>query len=155
MSQDLSQIDYTIIKVKQLTTSTQIYINDHLLELCNDWIVPEIQSISLGMNMPKGFADGVKAVQSGKNRVKIINTWGTPEKPLAKWFNYGTKDHGPKIAPLLHWIDKRTGKHIYAKWVRGVPKTNAMEIGIKAGWKRMLEALLQNTKDKVQEELDL
>lgn len=152
---DLGQIDFALVQTQLLVPTVQSYINDHIEELAFDHIVPEIQGISLAMNIPRQFAEGVKAMRSGPNRVRIINTWGDRNKPLAKWFNYGTRDHGPRFAKFLHWKDKKTGRDIFAKWVRGIPRTNAMETGIELGKKRFIDSLLLQARYEVSRELKL
>ena len=107
------------------------------------------------MNLPQGFIDGVGHEKISRNKFKIVNRWGSREKPLAKWFNYGTKDHGPRFYQRLHWKDKTTGKDIYARWVHGIPKTNAMEIGMELGKDRFIHNLLLGGKEYVTKELDL
>lgn len=43
------------------------------------------------------------------------------KKALMGWLHYGTRAHGPVKAKALHWV--KDGKHIYAKWVRGIKPT--------------------------------
>lgn len=120
-------------------------------------VVNEIKSVSRAMNLPQHFIDGVKVVIVGPLHVKIINTWGTPELPLAKFFNDGTIDHF--IAPLgpwlLHWITE-LGTHARSAghMVRGIQKTEAMEIGMRLGMKRFETAVLKNSKESVSKELE-
>lgn len=119
-------------------------IVDELLDknmsfLVNTYMIPEIQRVAQAANVPKGFIDGIKFVKTDNNEGNIINTWGTKDVPLALWFNYGTKDHGSLGDWPLHW--KKAGKNIYAKYVRGVPETKAMEIGISIGEKRLKQEI--------------
>jgi len=114
-------------------------LDDFMEALVNATIIFEIKSIAAAANIPQGFSDGVKFRKTGKNIGQVINTWGTEEKPLAIWFNYGTRDHGSKGPWPLHWKNKTGGKDIYAKWVRGVPRTMAMELGFNIGKKRLAE----------------
>lgn len=152
---ELSQIDFSILEAKEVVPKLQEYINLHLEELVIENIIPEIVLISKAINLPQGFIDGIGYEQTGKNRIKVVNRWGTSQKPLAKWFNYGTRDHGPVFKKALHWIDKLTGKDIFARWVHGIPKTNAMEIGIELGKKRFIHNLLLHGREYVIRELDL
>src|SRR6185312_6377935 len=153
--QELDQLDTSILQVLMLEPACNDYIDDHLDELMFKYVIPEIKIIAMGMNMPQGFIDGVKFVRTGRFTVKIINTWGTKDTPLALWFNYGTRDHGPKFADRLHWIDKTTGQHIYAKWVRGVPKTLAMERGIEQGMNKLKSNILTDMKDIVSQKVGI
>ena len=154
-NQELDQLDTSILQVLLLEPSCNDYIDEHLDEMMFKYVITEIKIIAMAMNMPQGFIDGVKFVRTGRFTVKIINTWGTREKPLALWFNYGTRDHGPKYADRLHWIDKLTGKHIFAKWVRGVPKTLAMERGIEAGMSKLKSNILSDMKDSVAQKVGI
>jgi len=131
-------------------------LDDFMEPLVNFTIISEIKSIATAANIPQGFIDGVKFVKTGKNKGIVINTWGTDEKPLAKWFNYGTVQHWiePKTAKALAWEGK-SGSHataiyfqgekkagtIFSKghYVSGVPRTEAMERGYNIGKKKLAE----------------
>lgn len=112
-------------------------LDENMSFLVNSYLIPELRAVAMSSNLPDGFVIGIKFVKTGDNEGKIINTWGTEDLPLALWFNYGTKDHGSLGNWALHWKDKTTGKDIYAMYVRGVPKTLAMEIGMEIGEKRL------------------
>ena len=124
--------------------------------LVNFTIILEIKSIAMAANIPQGFIDGVKFVKTGPNKGQIINTWGTDEKPLAIWFNYGTNQHWiePKPGGVLAW-EGGGGRHATAiyfqgeksagtkfskgHYVSGVPRTEAMERGYNIVKKRLAE----------------
>jgi len=153
----MSVIQKTIDDIIQLEPLSKQYIADNLEDLIDRHVVSEIQSVSRAMNLPQHFIDGVKAVKVGPLHIRIINTWGTKEVPLAKFFNDGTRDHF--IAPLgdwlLRWITPlgnvaRSAGHM----VRGIQKTEAMEIGIAVGMKNFQTAVLKNTKQSVSMELE-
>lgn len=156
--QKLDQIDVSIIQLQALVPAVQEYINNNLEDLIKSELLPEMRLIAQAVNVPQKFIDGIKHVMVSKNTFKIINTWGTRDKPLALWFNYGTKKHF--IAPLgpwpLHWITPE-GKHAYSKghMVRGVPQTLAMELGIDLGVKRLIAVALLKCKKDVSMELGL
>lgn len=114
-------------------------LDENMSFLVNSYMIPELRAVAMSSNLPDGFVIGIKFVKTGDNEGKIINTWGREDLPLALWFNYGTKDHGALGNWPLHWIDKDTGEDIYAMYVRGVPKTLAMEIGMEIGEKRLRE----------------
>ncbi len=146
----METIDNLIRKLQNLKPQTQEYLDDNMQSLYEAHVIPEVKSIAMAMNLPRKFIDGIKFVKTGKNEGKIINTWGTPNKPLARWFNYGTKAHF--IAPIgalsLHWITKE-GRDAYSKghMVSGLPKTNAMEIGIEQGMNRLKVSTQKDTSD--------
>lgn len=114
-------------------------LDENMSFLVNSYMIPELRAVAMSSNLPDGFVIGIKFVKTGDNEGKIINTWGREDLPLALWFNYGTSDHGALGNWPLHWRDKDTGEEIYAMYVRGVPKTLAMEIGMEIGTKRLRE----------------
>jgi len=117
--------------------------------LMEKYMLPEIKRAAQAANVPEGFVLGIEFIRTGDNEGDVINTWGTEELPLAKWFNWGTRDHGSKGNWPLRWRSKKTGVMIFAQYVRGVPKTNAMEIGMDLG----IEKLQQEVPKFVEAEL--
>ncbi len=125
--------------------------------LVNFTIIAEIKSISMAANIPQKFIDGVKFVKTAPNKGKVINTWGTQDVPLARYFNYGTTLHWiePKTAKALAFPNtggtharaiyfqgaKNKGNTAFSKghYVSGVPRTEAMERGFNIGKKRLAE----------------
>lgn len=144
------QVTKLINKLEELEDNTNDFLDENMEAWYNQYVVEEIKRIVRAMNLPQKFIDGVKFVKTGKNEGKVINTWGSMEKPLALWFNDGTADHF--IAPLgpwlLHWITE-LGRHAYSAGhtVSGLPKTQAMEIGIQVGQKALQERARQETND--------
>jgi len=124
-------------------------LDQNLETLMNKYMIPEVKSAARAANVPKGFVDNIKFIRTGDNEGEIINTWGSEELPLALWFNYGTVDHGSLGPWPLHWKSKSTGKDIYAQFVRGVPKTLAMEIGIELGTKRLKLEIPKYVEDRL------
>jgi len=118
-------------------------LDENMEQLMNNYMIPELRAVAMSANIPDGFVIGIKFIRTGTNEGEIINTWGSDDLPLALWFNYGTRDHGSLGYWPLHWKDKSTGKDIYAMYVRGVPKTLAMEAGIEIGTKKLIEAVPQ------------
>ena len=156
MSSDLDPIDYTILSLKNIEDEVNSYLDEHMQQLYDEYVVVEIKELVKAMNMPKEFSNGVAFEKTAKNTGKIINTWGTDDTPLALWFNYGTRDHWiePVNAKALAWKNKegshaqaifyqsgtQEGSTIFSKghYVSGVPRTEAMEMGMKAGKKRII-----------------
>ena len=130
-------------------------LDDFMEPLVNQTIITEIKAVAAAANIPQGFIDGVKFRKTGPNKGDVINTWGTNEKPLALWFNYGTTQHWiqpTKPDGVLAWQGKpgRNAAAIYFQggkdegkkfskghYVSGVPRTEAMEIGFNVGKVRM------------------
>jgi len=131
-------------------------LDAYMKELFNDYIVDEIRIIAAAANMPKHFIAGVKFVKTGRNEGEIINTWGSQEEPLAKWFNYGTSQHwiepldpdgvlafpavsGRNASAIFFQGGAKEGDTMFSKghYVSGVPRTEVMEIGYRIGSKRL------------------
>ena len=128
-------------------------LDDFMIPLVNATIVAEIKALAAASNLPQGFIDGVSARRVTQNEFEVINTWGTPETPLAAFFNYGTVDHWiePVNAKALSWTAKsgrnasaiyfqgnaKEGDRLFSKghYVAGVPKTEVMERGFEIGMK--------------------
>ncbi len=132
-------------------------LDDFMEPLVNQTIITEIKNIAMAANIPQGFIDGIKFRKTEPNHGQVINTWGTEETPLARYFNYGTVQHwiAPVTAKALAFPGGE-GKHataIYFKgqsketdtlfskghYVSGVPRTEAMEIGFNLGKSQMAE----------------
>jgi hypothetical protein len=132
-------------------------LDDFMEPLVNATIIEEIRVIADAANVPKSFAEHVKFIKTGPNIGKIINTWGTEDNPLARYFNYGTSTHW--IEPLtadgvLAWeaTEGRNPSAIYFQgqseegdvlfskghYVAGVPRTEVMERGFNIGKKRLV-----------------
>ena len=132
-------------------------LDDFMEPLVNQTIITEIKNIAMAANIPQGFIDGVKFRKTGPNQGQVINTWGTTEKPLAIFFNYGTVQHwiAPVTAKALAWPassgkhataiyfqgEAKEGQTLFSKghYVSGVPRTEAMEIGFNLGKSQMTE----------------
>jgi len=141
---------------KELEEKLNKILDDFMEPLMKFTIVEEIKNLAKASNLPQAFVDGVKFRRTAPNEGEIINTWGTKEKPLAKWFNDGTKAHW--IAPVkkkaLHWLAKiggfakaiffqggtKTGSNLFSKghYVSGIPKTEVMQRGFAIGKKRLV-----------------
>jgi hypothetical protein len=157
MSVVLNTEEFIPTQREDIRKETDKILDDFMEPLVNMTIIAEIKSIAMAANVPQGFIDGVKFRKTGPNQGEVINTWGTTEKPLAIWFNYGTTQHwiAPVTAKALAWKGSE-GKHATAiffqgeskkgdtlfstgHYVSGVPRTEAMEIGFNTGKKRMAE----------------
>ena len=154
MSVQLNAEEFLPTQREEVRKEIDKILDDFMEPLVNFTIIAEIKSIAQAANIPQGFIDGVKFVKTGPNKGNVINTWGTDEKPLAIWFNYGTTQHWiePKTAKVLAWQGKggRNPSAIYFQgeknigtmfskghYVSGVPRTEAMERGFNIGKKRM------------------
>ena len=125
-------------------------LNENMEFLMNTYMVPEVKRAAQAANVPEGFVLGITFVRTGSNEGEVINTWGSDDLPLAKWFNYGTRDHGSKGNWPLRWRSKQTGVEIFAQYVRGVPQTLAMEIGIILGTNRLKQEVPRFVEDRLE-----
>ena len=135
-------------QLQERIDDTNKLLDDNMVFLVDTYVIPEVKAAARAANVPQGFVDGIKFIKTGHKQGEIINTWGTQDTPLALWFNYGTRDHGSLGDWPLHWIGKN-GKSIYAMFVRGVPKTLAMEIGIALGKAKLKVAVPKFVKEQM------
>ncbi len=173
----MSQVQQVIDEINELEPRTKESIQANLGIYIEETFIFEMRSMALAMNLPDKFVDGIGYRITGPMAFKLFNTWGTAEKPLAKWFNDGTTDHW--IAPLgdypLHWkagdaesarnasaiffenaeISEGDDIYSYGHMVSGLPKTEAMERGITRGWERFKALVLNDTKEDVSKEMEL
>lgn len=161
----------TITELENLEKTAKKYLEDNLELLIEENVISEIKSVAKAMNLPDKFIDGITFKKVGPLHIKIINTWGTQDKPLARWFNYGTPQHWiePINAKVLAWGGK-SGKNASAiffqgnnpegmkfskgHYVSGVPKTEAMENGIKLGMEKLKAIILKSGREKISKELE-
>ncbi len=158
---EYSSIEEALEKLKITEDETNKILNDNMDNWFNEIVIPEIKRFATAMNLPKGFIDGIIFIKKGDNRGSIVNTWGSQQKPLALWFNYGTIDHWIQafLKKVLSWISKGNGsnpraiyyqssgneggRRFFSKghYVSGLQRTEAMEFGIKQGMKRLIAQL--------------
>jgi len=166
-------LQQAIQDLEKLESTTRQYLIENLDDLMNEFVVFEVVAAAKASNLPLEFIAGIAWKRTGDLSGRIVNTWGTAEKPLAKWFNDGTPDHW--IAPLkpggvLAW-EATFGRHakaiffmggaqegqtLFSKghFVSGLDKTEAMERGIATGMKRLKPAILKNAKADISKELE-
>lgn len=157
MPVEFNSNEYFPTQRQELADDIDKLLDDFMEPLMKETIVTEIKLIAAAANMPQSFIDGVKFVKTGPNKGEIINTWGTEEEPLAKYFNYGTTTHWiePKDADGVLAFPATSGRNasaiyfqgsgnkqgdmLFSKghYVSGVPRTEAMEIGFNIGKKRL------------------
>lgn len=148
----MSALDQIIEQLEGAEDDTNQFLDNNMENFIFFSLIPEVKSVARAANLPDEFIDGIRFVKTEPNKGKLINVWGTSDKPLAKWFNDGTKDHfiAPVTKKALHWItllgnDAFSKKHM----VRGLPRTQAMEIGLFLGKKKLIEF----TRDKKKSEM--
>lgn len=174
MSSDFGFEDITRIEMREAKRKVNDELDKGMESYYNNFVIPEIMRISKASNLPESFINGFKFVKTGRNRGKIINTWGTPEKPLAKWFNYGTKEKiwiepkteggvlafaskgasGGKNASAINYQSSKTpktGSMLFSKghYVTGQPKTEAMERGYDSSKRVLIRTATKDTEEKV------
>lgn len=174
MSIDFGFEDITRIEMREGKRIVNDELDKSMTQYYNNFVIPEIMRISRASNLPEQFVNGFKFVKTSRNRGKIINTWGTPNKPLAKWFNYGTKAKiwiqpkkeggvlafaskgasGGRNASAIFYKSSSTpkaGATIFSKghYISGQPKTEAMERGVESSKKVLIRNAIQQTQEKL------
>jgi len=158
MSVVLNSQEYIPTQKESIRKSIDEILDDFMEPLVKQTIIQEIKAIGAAANVPQGFIDGVKFIKTGSNKGQIINTWGTEEKPLARYFNYGTVQHWiepvNKKALAFPATSGRNANAIYFQgeanpqgtkfskghYVSGVPRTEVMERGFQSGKVLLAEA---------------
>jgi len=166
-------LQQAILDLEQLEPETQDYLIENLDSIMENFVVYEAVSSAKASNLPKEFINGIEWKRTGPTAGKIINTWGSTEKPLAKWFEEGTPDHwieplnpdgvlvfeatfGRNATAIFFMGNEEEGKLLYSKghFVSGLEKTDAMARGIALGWKKAKTAILKNSKAMVSRKLE-
>ncbi len=166
-------LQQAIEDLENIEQVTREYLIEHLDDLMNEFVVFEIVATAKASNLPLEFIAGIAWKRTGELSGKIVNMWGTAEKPLAKWFNDGTPDHwieplkkggvlvweatfGRHAKAIFFMGSAKQGSLLYSKghFVSGLDKTEAMERGIANGFKRLKPAILKNSKGAVSKELE-
>ncbi len=151
------------------------FLDNKMEDYYNRYVIPEIKAIGRAANAPEAFIESFKFVKTGRGRGKIINTLGSKELPLAKWFNYGTKRNylietkvkHPKGArraerekediggghvsePMtLHYVDDNGVDHFPETVIHpGQPKTLVMEKGVTSGSKQLVSIVEKDVKEE-------
>jgi len=169
----LSQIEQALEDIIQLVPETKTYISENLDELIEDNLIFEMKTIAKASNLPLEFIEGIAWIRTGELSGRVVNTWGTEEKPLAKWFNDGTPDHwvapltedgvlvfeatfGRNASAIFFMGNAEEGDVIFSKghFVSGLEKTEAWERGAAIGWKRFKMVVIKNSRPEVSKELE-
>ena len=169
----MSSVDQALQDLERLEPVTREFISENLDALVQEHLIFEIIATANASNLPLEFIDGIAWIRTGELSGKIVNTWGSAEKPLALWFNEGTVDHWiepltqggvlaftatfGRNAPAIFFAgDAEEGSTKFSKghMVSGLPRTEAMERGILKGMQRMKIAILKSTKQSVSTGLD-
>ncbi len=150
----MSALDQIVEQLKDAEKDTNQFLDINMEEFVFFALIPEIKSVARAANLPEEFIDGIRFVKTDPNMGKIINVWGSAEKPFAKWFNDGTNDHfiAPTNKKALHWITL-LGRDAFSKghMVRGLPQTLAMEIGLFLGRKKLQEFIMEKRRNELTE----
>lgn len=166
----LDTSEYIPTQREEVRKEIDVVLDDFMEPLVDSTIIAEIKALGYAANMPQSFIDGVKFRKTEANKGVVINTWGTEEKPLAKWFNYGTTTHwiqpkdpegvlawqaggeGSSAAAIFFRGESRKGDTLFSKghYVAGVPRTEVMERGFQIGKKRLVVEAGKIVKDELE-----
>lgn len=161
------ETDDILTAQREMTAKVNGILDNYMDSLIQNTIIFETRALARAANLPDAFVEGIRWRKTGPNRGQLVNTWGTEEKPLARFFNYGTRRHWvePSRARALAWRHK-TGKHAQAVYFRGqakegdmlfskghyvsgVPRTEVMERGLELG----RQALAAEARHVIEREL--
>jgi len=171
--------DHTRGQLMNAKNNVNTFLDEKMEDYYNRYVIPEIKAIGRAANAPAAFIESFKFVKTGRGRGKIINTLGSKEKPLAKWFNYGTKHNYPITTKVvhpegtprverektdvggghvlhpetLHYVDA-SGEHHFPKMVihPGQPRTLVMEKGVTSGSKQLISIVSDDVKEEFEDE---
>lgn len=66
-------------------------------------------------------------IEKEKDSFRVFLNGSEHEENILKWLEFGTGLYGPKKqmirpkhAKFMHWVDKLTGRHIFARQTRGI-----------------------------------
>ena len=124
-------------------------------------ILAEILRACQAANMPKSFIKNIELKKVSDDTYEIENKWKSKDgKPLAVFFEYGTRDHYIQGNPILAWSsggpNSGNPKAIYSKnagtkkgdilfsyghYVTGLPALEPMHNGFKIGVSKMKEVI--------------
>ena len=123
-------------------------------------IIYEMIMAAAAANLPQQFINNIRIKRVSKTRYEIINDWKSEDgKPLAVYFEHGTRDHWISGKPLA-WFQKEASKNpraIYSQssrpypamiysmghYVTGLPATEAMHNGFRIGNRRLKTVLAE------------
>lgn len=173
MSSDFAFIDITRIQLREAKRIVNEDLDEHMNEYYNGIVIPEIQRRARASNLPDKFVDGFRFIKTGRGTGKIINIWGTTEKPLAKWFNYGTKSkiwiepkdpdgvlawpsggpQGGRNASAIYYKNSnvKKGQALFSKghYITGQPKTLSMEMGVEASKNPLMRQIVKDVNERI------
>ena len=123
-------------------------------------ILLEMISAAHAANMPQSFISNIKLHKISDRKYEIENSWSIDDKPLAIFFEYGTRDHWIQGNPILAWpsggpnsggkkaiyskrADNKKGDTLFSTghYVTGLPAYEPMTNGFRRGSKKMAEVL--------------
>ena len=131
-------------------------------DIIKSTILAEMVSAAHAANMPESFIENIKLKKITDMQYEIENNWQSEDgKPLAVFFEYGTKDHWIQGNPLLAWKsggpNSGNSKAIYSKradntkgnmlfstghYVTGLPAYEPMSNGFRRGSIQMKEMII-------------
>lgn len=137
---------------------------DKIEQIIHDTIVNEMKSSGFASGVPEEFINHIKVRKLSDSHYQVYNDWESEDgKPLALWFEHGTKRHwvesktkGKPLAWPSGGSESGSGKAIYSKradnkkgkmlfsmghYVNGIPAYESMSFGFDRGIKRMKEVL--------------
>jgi len=166
-------VDQAIQDLENLEGVTKDYLTENLDQLMKEFLVFEAVAAAKASNLPLEFISGIAWKRTGELSGKVVNTWGSEKKPLAKWFEFGTPDHwvepltpdgvlafpatfGKHATAIFFMGNQEEGEILFSKghYVSGIDKFESMTRGLATGFKRLKAAVIKNSKAAVSKELE-
>lgn len=178
----VDQLDFTLFQLQRLTPATQEYINNNLERWVNEHLITEIKAIATAANLPQKFIDGIIYRKNNKNSILISNIGGISEDamivfrtrkdgkvcPICRPLEGKTYRPNDPAMPVIP-VHKRCRCHyglvtddqeipladasIYETYKSQI--NEVMMLGITHGKKRLMDAIIQETRANVTMELGL
>lgn len=142
-------LDLTALRLQSAPFRLTQYISQNLVTWTKEIILPEIVSAADTIGHGDNYSRHLSVVQTGPLSVDIILDWQINDKPVGVWFEKGTKAHFIEavFANLLHWIDKLTKQHRFARRVYhpGTKAHHFMERGYHRGARKLMLKITDET----------
>ena len=130
------------------------FLEENMEDWINQTVIKEMKAFALAAALPDAFLAGITLTKI-PNGYRITNTWSKDDKPLADYFEFGTRDHWiqPKNPDgVLAWgapgssgehhgsaiyfqSGNKKGTSLFSKghYVSGIARSDAMQRGYDIG----------------------
>ena len=142
----------TLMRMESAPFRAKQFIAQNLAQWVKDTVISEAIRIAKSKSVPDRYIQSIKWEPTGDFSGNVtLDFFGAHGEPLGKWFELGTKDHGPVTANTLAWPDPNSRKYIYAKHVRGIKAKNIMQEASDSGLPLLEKKIIEETNRFLQE----